>query len=262
MTRRLKRFKDCELSLTIKDDSFIRPPRAAQRNWLLNRALKEFGEDLYGLHEIAGRFVPGAEPVNFGDRTQAELGEQDLMEDWQIPVMRAMAEVAGKASGEVLEIGFGRGVSSTFLQEWNPRSHTIVECNDKVVESFHQWRADYPNSDIRLLHGRWQDQISQFGEYDAIFFHTYPLTEDEYVELALKSATFAGHFFETAAAHLREGGVFTYLSNEIDSLSRAHQRLLLNSFRSFEIRLVHLDMPSDVRDSWWADSMVIVAATK
>ena len=38
MTRRIKRKKDFEVSLTLKNDDFIRPPRDAQRNWLLNEA--------------------------------------------------------------------------------------------------------------------------------------------------------------------------------------------------------------------------------
>ncbi|NIP94473.1 MAG: class I SAM-dependent methyltransferase, partial [Akkermansiaceae bacterium] len=59
---------------------------------------------------------------------------------------------------------------------------------------------------------------------------TYPLTEEEFVNYVAQSSTFAEHFFDTAAAHLRPGGVFTYLTNEIDSLSRAHQRALLKRF--------------------------------
>ena len=76
------------------------------------------------------------------------------------------------------------------------------------------------------------------------------------------SVTFAAHFFPVAAAHLRPGGVFTYLSNEIDSLSRAHQRLLFAHFRSVRMQRVPLVLPPDVRDAWWADSMVVVEAVK
>jgi hypothetical protein len=71
------------------------------------------------------------------------------------------------------------------------------------------------------------------------------------------------HFFATASAHLREGGVFTYLTNEIDTLSRAHQRLLFRHFRKIEIEVVGpLAITDASRDDLWGSSMVVVAATK
>ena len=262
MTRKLKRLPDFDLSLQIKNDAFIRPPRESQRNWLLNRAVAEFTADLQALDELAARFVPGAEQHHVAERTQGTLADDEIMETWQVPLMAAMADAATETHGDVLEIGFGRGVSASFIQERGVRSHTIVECNDSVVARFHEWRETQPQADIRLLHGRWQDVTEQMGLYDAIFFHTYPLNTEEYVEHVLQAVTFAEHFFPTAAAHLREGGVFTYMTNEIDSFSRAHQRLVFSYFRSFTLSLVPLSLPPDVADTWWADSMVVIKAVK
>ena len=75
-------------------------------------------------------------------------------------------------------------------------------------------------------------------------------------------STFAEHFFETAARHLHPKGVFTYFSNEIDSLSRGHQRELFKYFSSFSLKVIDLKLPDDINDTWWADSMVIVKAVK
>jgi guanidinoacetate N-methyltransferase len=263
MTRRFRRLKAFEVVLQVHDDGFIRPPREAQRNWLLNRALDEFVDDLQHLHEAAQHFVPGSGQAALPDRTQARLEDRDIMEDWQIPVMRAMAQVVTETHGDVLEIGFGRGLSSTYIQEHGVRSHTIVECNDSVVERFHQWKQHYPDRVINLIRGRWQDVQDQFGSYDGIFFHTYPLNEEEYAEHVVKSVTFAEHFFPTAAAHLRGGGLFTYLTNEMDSFSRAHQRLVFRFFTSFTLRVVGpLQLPDDSRDDLWADSMVVIKAVR
>ena len=88
------------------------------------------------------------------------------------------------------------------------------------------------------------------------------LSEDEAIELLSSSVTFAENFFSVAATHLRPGGVFTYLTNEIDSLGRAHQRLLFEHFSDLRLQRVPLTLPSDVRDAWWADSMVVIAAVK
>ncbi len=163
----------------------------------------------------------------------------------------------------VLEIGFGRGVASSMIQERGVRSHTIIECNDSIVRRFEEWRQQYPDADIRLVHGLWQDTLNDLGLFDAIFFHTYPLNEAELVEQIAESTTFADHFFPYAAQHLVAGGVFTYLSNEVDSLSRQHQRLLFRHFRAIEIRIIDsLPIPNDVRDAWWSDSMAAVKARK
>ena len=114
-----------------------------------------------------------------------------------------------------------------------------------------------------MIAGRWQDVTDQMGDYDAIFFHTYPMDEQEYIDHAVNSATFAEHFFAAAAVHLRAGGVFTYMTNEIDSLSRAHQRALFAHFSSIGLRVLPLpDLPADIRDTWWAKSMVVVKAVK
>ncbi len=261
--RRIKRTKQLEASLTIKDDEFINPPTAAQRNALINKALKEFVEDLQNLDEEAKHFVKGEETrFDMSDRTQKELSDEEIMEDWQLPVMQAMAEAVTENHGDILEIGFGRGVSSDMLQALDIKSHTIIECNDFVVTKYHEWKKQYPNKDIRLVHGLWQDTIDDLGKFDGIFFHTYPLNEEEYMKYVNGRVTFAEHFFEYAAAHLKKGGAFTYFSNEINSLSRSHQRVLFQHFSSFSLKIVPLQVPEDVKDTWWANSMAIIKAVK
>lgn len=262
MTRRLKRLKDFDLSLEIKNPQLIAPPRESQRNWLLNRALGELAGDLLALDEVARRFVRGADAVRVEERSQSDLEDPEIMEDWQCPIMKAMARLAADGHGDVLEVGFGRGIASGYLQSFGVRSHTVIECNEFIVARFESWRAAIPDRDIRMVHGMWQDVIGALGVFDAVLFHTYPLNEDEQLEYVSGSATFAEHFFATAAAHLKLGGVFTYMSNEIDSLGRGHQRALLRHFREISMSVLELELPDDVKDAWWADSMVSVKAVK
>lgn len=263
MTRRLHRTNEFQVTLEIKEDSFLRPPRDAQRNWMLNRSIREFADELVHLDAKAPYFVSGNDGLSMADRTLGELGDNEIMEDWQIPVMQAMAEAVTEPGGDILEIGFGRGVASEMIQKFHPRSHTVVECNDSVIRRFRAWRESHSSSDIRVLEGRWQDCVEQMEDYDGIFFHTYPLNEEDFVEQVVQSVTFAAHFFPTAAARLREGGAFTYLTNEFDSLGRGHQRALFEHFRSFSLsKVTGLDVPDDTLDAMWADSMVIVRAVK
>ena len=262
MTKKIKRTENFEIVLEIKTEDFIRPPRDAQRNALLNNALNEFSDNLQAVDKLAVRFVPGKLQIALDDRTQKVLSDEEIMEEWQIPLMRAMAEVVTETHGDILEIGFGYGVSATFIQEQSVSSHTLIECNDSVVEKFYEWKEFFKESKIKLVHGLWQDTIDDLDLFDGIFFHTYPLNEEEYMKYVHGRATFAEHFFETAAKHLRPGGVFTYFSNEIDSMGRGHQRALFKHFSSVSLKVIDLELPDDINDTWWADSMVIVKAVK
>lgn len=259
--RKLKRSSAFDLILEVKNEAFVNPPTANQRHWLFNRFMREAAADLRALDTLAARFVPGAERAVWSTTRSADLSDEEIMEDWQLPLMRAMAEIAGVEGGHVLEVGFGRGVSAELLQEKGVGSHTIIECNPSVVRRFNDWRVAHEGRDIRMVKGLWQDVIGGLGAFDSIFFHTYALDEDEAAE-RLSRVTFADDFFPVAADHLVEGGTLTYLTNEIDSLSRSHQRLLFEHYRALRLQVVPLDLPDDVRDAWWAGSMVVIEATK
>jgi len=267
-----RKTSDFEITLEIKSPGFINPPQENQRNWTLQRTVDEFVDDLINLDTVTKRFVKGSERVQIEDdwdNSKAEFDDsqlviegQQVMQDWEHPLMKAMAEIVTETHGDVLEVGFGMGISSTFIQEFGAKSHTIIECNEEVVESFNKWKEQYPENDIRLVYGQWQDVTDQLESYDGVFFDTYPLSEEEFIEYAIKDITFAEHFFSTAAEHLREGGIFTYYTNEIDSFSRRHQRLLLKYFKSYTLSKVESLHPPEDCNYWWADSMMTVKAIK
>ncbi|MEM7217569.1 MAG: class I SAM-dependent methyltransferase [Pseudomonadota bacterium] len=259
--RKLKRKPGFELVLDVRDDGFIAPPHDAQRQWLLNRAINEFVWDLEALHAQAERFVPGRVDLALLARDAQDPAPDDIMELWQLPVMAAMADVVTAHGGDVLEIGYGRGESARMIAERGVASHTIVECVPRIAAECEQWASTLPDHRVSVLADRWEALTSHFGRYDGIFFHTYPLDAEEYGEVARRAAAVAEPFFEVAAAHLKPGGAFTYFSNEIDSLSRQHQRELLRHFAEFSVRPVRdLPLPEDVRDTWWIDEMIVVCA--
>lgn len=262
--RKIKRSRAFEIVVTINDDKFIRPPKDSQRNTILNRALKEFVGDLNILNEQAKDFVPGATVhASKVDREQKVMDAQEIMEDWQIPLMKEMAKTIAEDGGDILEIGFGRGISADIIMQFPIDSYTTIECNDDVIHTyFKAFKYEYSDKKVKLIHGLWQDNIESVDLFDGILFHTYPLNDDEYMQYVNGSITFAEHFFDHASRHLKQGGSFTYFSNEIDSLSREHQQLLLKHFSSFRIKTIPLEMPEDVIDTWWANSIVVIKAIK
>ena len=243
---------------------FIQTPRAGQRKWLIDQALAETAADLEHLDSIANTFVRGNDQPHVPKDLVAErLSADEIMEDWQTPLMQSMVDYGCQNKGDVLEIGFGRGIAATFIQDANVHSHTIVEMSSHSVRDFYEpWVKKYPDRSIDLLHGRWQDVLDRLGTYDTVFFHAFPMNEAEFVEYIAESITFAEHFFATAARMLRPGGVFTYMTTEIDSISRRHQRALFEHFDEVHIKMQPLTVPEDTRDAWWANSMVVLRAIK
>ncbi len=263
MTKRFKRHRQFELSLTVNDDAFLRTPRDSQRSWFLNRTVKEAYEELLELDSITPHMVRGSDQVIDLDRAEGSLDDADIMEDWQIPIMKAMAEAVVSPGAEVLEIGMGRGIASEYIQQLSPASHTIIECNDTIANEFTTWKEKFPKSDIRLIHSMWQDCLDQLGTYDSILFHTYPLSDEEFVETVVKDVTFAAHFLAVAHKLLKPGGALTYLTNEFDSLSRAHQRALFEYFSEFTLSVVRdLDIPESTRDALWVKQMLVIRVIK
>ncbi|MEL6895476.1 MAG: amino acid adenylation domain-containing protein, partial [Planctomycetota bacterium] len=245
-------------------NTLIPSPRDRQRRWMLRQWQQEAIADLDALHDIADKMVAGnTTPHLPRDLASAELSPQEIMEDWQTPIMQAMANDVTQSHGDILEIGFGRGVSAEMIQARGVRSHTIVEMNPHSIRHHYEpWRLRHSKADIRIVQGAWQDHVQDLQLYDGVFFHAFPMNEGEFIEYVDSSATFAEHFFPVAARLLRPGGVFSYLSTEVDSLSRRHQRSLLSHFSEIRTRIQALTIPETTKDAWWSQQMVIVSAIK
>lgn len=266
------RRENFELKLSMKDDNFMSTKNPSHKNWGIDRAMGEISDDLLHLDEVSKRFVVGSERQAIQeewvssqakyDDTQLIIDGQQVMQDWERPYMEAMAKVVAENQGDVLEIGFGMAISASYMLSYNPRSYTVIECNEGVKKEFELWQSKYPNNKTSLVFGKWQDVIGQLGLFDGIFFDTYPLSEEEFSDHVINDVTFGAHFFEAASQHLRKGGVFSYYSNEIDSVSRRHQRKLLKYFDRVEFSVVNNLFPPEDCNYWWADSMVLVKAIK
>ena len=190
-------------------------------------------------------------PAIFDEHSLKIFGHP-VMEDWETPYMRELAEIATTNGGVILELGFGMAISANFIQKANIKKHIIVEANHEVAERAHAFakKAVHP---IEVLEGFWEEVIDQVPDesVDGILFDTYPLSE-----LEIHKNHFG--FFRTAFKKLKLGGVFTYYSDEIDGYHRVHlQRLMDAGFKKENIRgkVIPMSPPPDCQ-YWKANTML------
>lgn len=97
---------------------------------------------------------------------------QQVMMEWEKPyVEKCVDELQITSECDVLEIGFGCGYSASRIQRFQPRSHTIIECSEVVLERLKQWAASRPN--VHIVAGTWQQRLPHLGVFDCIFFDDY-----------------------------------------------------------------------------------------
>jgi len=190
---------------------------------------------------------------------KADFSDKDLkifgyavMEDWETPYMKDLADIAASGGGVVLELGFGMAISAKFIQQHNIKRHIIIEANHDVAEKAREFAKTAPHS-VEVLEGFWEEVIDKVpdGSVDGILFDTYPLTDKE---------LYQNHFFFFPFAYkkLKSGGVFTYYSDEIKKFGKVHlEKLQEASFkeRNIKYRLCKINPPKDC-EYWKANTIL------
>ena len=67
--------------------------------------------------------------------TDSPWYNMEVMMDWEDPIMSASAAYVTQGGGDILEIGFGMGIASNYIQSHNISSHTIIENHYKIIEN-------------------------------------------------------------------------------------------------------------------------------
>jgi predicted O-methyltransferase YrrM len=91
------------------------------------------------------------------------LGEKELM--------YKLADIVTINGGDILEIGFGMGISANYIQQNQITSHTIIENHPDIIPKALAWAEDKPN--VTIVQGSWYDMLSTLSIYDGIFYDTY-----------------------------------------------------------------------------------------
>ena len=95
---------------------------------------------------------------------------REVMMDWEAPIMEKSAEYICESKGDILEIGFGMGICSDYIQAQGVNSHTIVEIHPQILEKLNTWASD--KSNVTIIEGDWNN-ASGLSTYDGIFLDTY-----------------------------------------------------------------------------------------
>tara|TARA_R110002012_G_scaffold312555_1_gene523413 strand:+ start:357 stop:917 length:561 start_codon:yes stop_codon:yes gene_type:complete len=97
--------------------------------------------------------------------------EFQVMMAWEDSIMKASADYICEGGGDILEIGFGMGISAGYIQANSISSHTIVENHPQMIEKAKAWAEDKPN--VTIVEGDWYDVKDSLSTYDGVFYDTW-----------------------------------------------------------------------------------------
>jgi guanidinoacetate N-methyltransferase len=265
----IRHVKGADIDVRLADEQVIRTPTERQRIWLVNRAVDELVDALARADVEAETLVTGGERPQAGDDEwemraattrggTLEIAGQQVMQTWEAPLMERMVERVCEGGGHVLELGFGLGVSARMI-DGHCETHTIIELNRDVARAAREWSAE-ATTPTSVIEGSWETVMPRLGTFDGIFMDTFPVDDSEYERTVLQDATVGAEVFPIAAGHLSDGGRLVYYTNEVDSLSRRHQRALLRCFPRFQVEVVDGLQPPDDCAYWWHSTMAVVTA--
>ena len=97
--------------------------------------------------------------------------ELQVMMNWEDSIMSASAAYVCQKGGDILEIGFGMGISAGYIQSHSINSHTIIENHPDVVPKAQAWASG--KSNVTIITGSWFDIKDNLSTYDGLFYDTW-----------------------------------------------------------------------------------------
>ena len=98
-------------------------------------------------------------------------GDFEVMMDWEDPLMSASAAYVCENGGDILEIGFGMGISAGYIQSHSISSHTIIENHPQIITKAQEWANG--KSNVTIINNSWYNVKDNLSTYDGIFYDTF-----------------------------------------------------------------------------------------
>ena len=122
----------------------------------------------------------------------------EVMMDWEDPLMSASAAYVCQNGGDILEIGFGMGISADYIQSHSINSHTIIENHPDIIPRAQAWASG--KSNVTIITSSWYEVRSNLSTYDGLFYDTFGDDDMQYFSSSLPSL-------------VKSGGVVTWWNN-------------------------------------------------
>jgi len=119
---------------------------------------------------LSGLMAFKDETLSFQDTKILNEEGAEVMMSWEGSIMEKCAEFICHNKGDILEIGFGMGICSDYIQAQGVNSHTIVEIHPQIIEKLNTWASG--KSNVIVIEGDW-NTVSGLSTYDGIFIDTY-----------------------------------------------------------------------------------------
>tara|TARA_A100001515_G_scaffold51841_1_gene40901 strand:+ start:1087 stop:1659 length:573 start_codon:yes stop_codon:yes gene_type:complete len=119
----------------------------------------------------------------------------EVMMDWEHPLMSASAAYVTENGGDILEIGFGMGISAGYIHSHSISSHTIVENHPDIIPKAVEWASN--KSNVTIISQSWMGWIDEvttvenknLPTFDGIFYDTYGDDDMFYFSSSLSNLT-------------------------------------------------------------------------
>lgn len=135
----------------------------------------------------------------YSDKITTYLFPEEVMMDWEDNIMGKHANVVCHNNGDVLEIGFGMGISADYIQSLNPNSHTIIEIHPQIYSNLETWAAG--KTGVTIINADWKDIEDTLSQYDGIFYDgIYDVNINDFMKNFVPN-------------HIKSGGKLTYFNS-------------------------------------------------
>lgn len=181
-----------------------------------------------------------------------------VMQRWEDGYMKSLAAIVTSRGGDVLEVGFGLGISAGYIQKSKKiNTHTVVECHPAVIASAKlKFAKELKSGRMKLLEGFWEDVTPNLPakSFDGIFFDSCPL--DSGVEFFQFFP-----FFQEAFRLLKDDGIFTYFSDEAKDISKEHMKQLTDAgFKNIQFKICKVYPPKTCE--YWKHNTIVSPLVK